>query len=159
MNALVIYDSLYGNTEQIAKIIAKSLNTTALNVNEVRPTSLKDLDILVVGSPTQGGRPTPSVKDFLDSIPGNGLKRIGVTSFDTRISGQDNGFGIKILVGILGFAAGRISRELTKKGGKLVADPVGFIVTGKEGPLKEGEVDRAQTWAAGIVKSSSEIGV
>jgi hypothetical protein len=47
----------------------------------------------------------------------------------------------------------RIANNLKGKGGNLVAPPEGFFVTGKEGPLKEGELERAAGWAKGIVES------
>jgi flavodoxin len=47
----------------------------------------------------------------------------------------------------LGYAAKPIADKLKKKGGKLVLPPEGFFVQGSEGPLKEGEVERAAEWA------------
>ena len=42
-------------------------------------------------------------------------------------------------------------KALEKKGGTLAGSPGGFYVTGGEGPLKEGEVERAAAWAKGLV--------
>ncbi|MDJ1422499.1 MAG: hypothetical protein M5U10_11355 [Candidatus Methanoperedens sp.] len=40
-------------------------------------------------------------------------------------------------------APGRIVDSLKGKGGHLIAPPEGFIVKGNEGPLKQGELERA----------------
>jgi len=54
---------------------------------------------------------------------------------------------------VFGYAAGRIANNLKKKGGILIASPEGFFVTGGQGPLKEGELERAAAWAKGILES------
>ncbi len=63
MKALVVYDSVHGNTREIAESIAQGLSTSAktLHASEVNPQELKGLDLLVIGSPTQGRRPTETV--------------------------------------------------------------------------------------------------
>ncbi len=54
---------------------------------------------------------------------------------------------------LFGYAAGRIADSLKAKGGNLAPPPEGFIVKGNEGPLKEGELERAAGWAKGILQS------
>jgi flavodoxin len=157
MKALIVYDSVYGNTEKIARAIAGALAPSG-EVNVVRPgrvnaSELEPVDLLIVGSPTHGGRPTKAIQEFLSKIPANALKNVGVTSFDTRFQAKDKGVGIRILVGVFGYAAGRIADSLKGKGGYLAAMPEGFIVEGNEGPLKQGELERAAGWARGIVES------
>jgi len=65
-----------------------------------------------------------------------------VAAFDTRLTTR--------LVGIFGYAAARIANSLKRNGGTLIASPEGFFVKGKEGPLKEGELERAARWAKEI---------
>jgi len=60
-----------------------------------------------------------------------------VTSFDTRFSAKDKGIGVRILLRVLGYAAGRIANRLERKGGHLAAEPEGFIVEDSEGPLNK----------------------
>jgi len=158
MKALIVYDSVYGNTEKIAKAVGDAITgeVKVLRVGEVNPSELKTFDLLIVGSPTHGGRPTPAIQEFLSKIPANTLKNVGVTSFDTRFQAKDKGVGIRILVGVFGYAAGRIADSLKGKGGYLVAVPEGFIVEGNEGPLKEGELERAGGWARGMVESKKQ---
>jgi flavodoxin I len=146
MKALVVYDSVYGNTEKIAQAVGEALNngTRVVRVGEAAPTELATLDLLIIGSPTQGGRPTKPMQDFLSRIPESALKNVKVTSFDTRISTR--------LVGIFGYAAGRILEALKTRKGQIAAFPQGFFVQGTKGPLKEGELERAVSWAKGILE-------
>ena len=157
MKALIVYDSVYGNTEKIARAIAGAITPSdgvkVLRAGEANPLELAYIDLLIVGSPTYGGRPMPAVKGFLSKIPANALKNVGVTSFDTRFQAKDRGVGIRILLGVVGYAAGRITDSLKGKGGYLAAPPEGFIVEGNEGPLKQGELERAAGWAKGILES------
>jgi hypothetical protein len=55
------------------------------------------------------------------------------------------------LVNVFGYAAKPISDRLEKKGGELVVSPEGFYVDGTEGPLTEGELERAADWARQIL--------
>jgi len=155
MKVLIVYDSVYGNTEKIAMAIAGAITgeVKVLRVGEVNPSELESVNLLIVGSPVHAGRPTPDTKKLINRIPANALKNVGVTSFDTRFSEKDKGVGIRILLKILGYAAGRIAGRLKGKGGHLVAPPEGFIVNDAEGPLKEGELERAASWAKGVLES------
>ncbi len=147
MKVLIVYDSVYGNTERIAKAIGGSITgeVRVLRVDEANPSELRTIDLFILGSPTQGGRPTPAIRDLLNKVPEASLQGINVAAFDTRISAK--------LVGVFGYAAGRIARNLKGKGGTLIASPQGFFVKGSRGPLKEGELDRAAGWAKGIAES------
>ena len=149
MKVLIVYDSAYGNTEKIARAIAGALTPSGevkvLRPGEVNPSELESVDLLIVGSPTQGGRPTPAIQDFINRVPERAIKGVNVAAFDTRFSTK--------LVGIFGYAAGKIANSLKRKGGTLISSPEPFFVKGKEGPLKEGELERAATWAKRIVES------
>ena len=147
MKALIVYDSVYGNTERIAQAMAEAIAPSgegkALRAGQANLSELESLDLLIVGSPTHGGRPTAAVQDFLNKVPK--LQDINVAAFDTRITTK--------FVKVFGYAAGRIANNLKKKGGILIASPEGFFVTGGQGPLKEGELERAAAWAKGILES------
>ena len=152
MKALIVYDSLYGNTEKIAKAIGDGISgdVEILPANKVNVSELKGLDLLIAGSPTHGGRPSPTMAELLNKIPANGLKGTKVAAFDTRFEKSGHGIGLRLLMTVINFAAGRIAEALKKKGGTQVVEPEGFFVEGKEGPLKEGELERAKEWAKGI---------
>ena len=105
--------------------------------------------MLIVGSPTQRFRPLPAVTALLKSIPDNGLNGVKVAAFDTRFpeSEIEKNRILAFFVRIFGYAAKPIADRLEKKGGDLVAPPEGFYVGGVEGPLLEGELERAADWA------------
>lgn len=153
MSTLVVYESVFGNTEQIAQAIGRALGADArvVRVTEVTPDQLAGLDLLVVGSPTRGFKPMPSVVEFLTGIPDGALNGTKVAAFDTRIDPSDvKGFGgiiLRPMISIFGYAAKPIADRLQAKGGQLIAAPEGFIVMDREGPLKPGELDRAAAWA------------
>jgi len=153
MKALVIYDSEFGNTEQVARAISGALEPDArlLRATEARQGDLNAIDLLLAGSPTQGGRPTSAIKVFIDAIAPAGLDGIDVAAFDTRIAAEDQALPLRMLMRLIGFAAPRIASALEKKGARLVLAPEGFIVEGKEGPLRDGEIERARIWARGIL--------
>ena len=146
MKKLVIYDSQYGNTQKVAEAVAKSISGKLLCVSDTNTTDLTGVEILIVGSPTQGGQSTQNIQAFLSSIPGEFLKNVKVAAFDTRFSESKVNFALKILIKTIGYAAPKIAKSLEAKGGKLILHPEGFIVKGKEGPLAKGELERAKKW-------------
>lgn len=147
MKTLIVYDSVHGNTEKIARAIGDAISgeVEVLRAGEVVSTDLGALDLLIVGAPTYGGRPTPPVRDFLSRVPVGALEGTSVAAFDTRIPAR--------WVRIFGFAAGKIAGRLKRLGGTLVVSPEGFFVKGTEGPLLEGEAERAANWAREIAGS------
>lgn len=161
MKAMVVYDSVYGNTAQIAQAIGNALShalgtqedVQLRKVDEAAPEHLAGLNLLIVGSPTHGFRPTPATSAFLKSIPKNALKDVKVAAFDTRVTEEEvhsHGFLSK-LVDVFGYAAQPIANRLKSKGGALATPPEGFYVGGTEGPLSEGELERAADWARQIL--------
>jgi flavodoxin len=144
MAALVVYESIHGNTEKIALAVRRALGSKARVVRaaEAGPGLLKGIDLLVVGSPTYGGRPTPKAKSFLAALGPGSLQGVRVAAFDTRITMK--------FARIFGYAADRIMAALTSAGGTRAAAPQGFIVTGSEGPLADGELEKAAGWAKGL---------
>ncbi len=156
MKALVVYDSKFGNTAMVAQAISAALapqgEVIVVNVADARPEQLAGVDLLLVGSPTWGSRPTPAITKWLKGLPSRALAGVRVAGFDTRgdMSQVTSRFVLS-LVGFLGFAAAPISDRLAKKGGIVAVPPEGFIVVDREGPLKEGELERAADWAGKIV--------
>lgn len=156
MNAMVVYDSAFGNTEQIAQAIGNSLgnqeNVGIVRVGDVQVGQLMELELLIVGSPTQRFRPTPAISGLLKRIPRNGLKGVKVAAFDTRLTSREINETpvLAFFVRIYGFAARPIANRLEQKGGSPVAPPQGFFVAGMKGPLVQGELERAVDWARQI---------
>ena len=153
METLIVYDSFFGNTEQIARMVAGAIDgSKALRVSKVKPPDMESIDLLIVGSPTRGFMASEAIQVFIKDIPDNTLKGMKVTAFDTRLPAGEVGKGLRLLMKVGGYAAPRIVQVLKKKGGTLIAPPEGFFVKDREGPLKEGELERAASWANGIVK-------
>jgi flavodoxin len=147
MKALIVFDSVHGNTEAIARAIGGvggrgKAAFRVVRAADAKPADLVGLDLLVVGSPTLGGRPTPGVQSFLERIPAGALAKVRVAAFDTRLS--------MWIAKLFGWAADRIAAGLAAKGGIPTAKPAGFIVKGREGPLAEGEREKAAAWAKGF---------
>jgi len=149
MKALIVFDSVYGNTEKIARAIAEAITqpdeVKVLRAGEANTSELASIELLIVGSPTHGGRPTPAVQEFLNKVTQPSIEGINVAAFDTRATSK--------LTRVFGYAAGRIAGHLKRKGGVIIASPEGFFVTGTKGPLKEGELERAAAWVKGILGS------
>jgi flavodoxin len=151
MKTLIVYDSFFGNTKEIAQAIGDSLahdhSVEITQVNNIKPGQLTGVELLIVGSPTRAFRPTKSITDFLNKVPPNGLDGVKVMAFDTRASVADiNSRMLKTLVKAFGYAAEPITKLLRKKGGDLIIPPEGFFVEASEGPLKDGELKRAADW-------------
>ena len=146
MKTLVVYDSTYSNTEKIAKAIGAALtgDVKVLRAAEANAAELNSYDLIVIGSPTYGGRPMPSMADFMNKISESAINGKKVAAFDTRIPTK--------IVKIFGFAADRIAKNLKDKGANLVVPAEAFYVAGKEGPLKDGELERAAVWAKTLIK-------
>ena len=158
MKALVIYESFFGNTEKIAQAIGDALGASmeveVCKVSEIKPEQLKDVNLLIVGSPTRGFMPSPGIKSFIKSIPTNGLQGIKAAAFDTRISEDDAKPRIlRFLMKLFGYAAEPISKKLRNKGAEIVIAPEGFCVKDTKGPLKEGELERAVSWTKKIIET------
>jgi flavodoxin len=142
MKTIVVFDSVYGNTKKIAEAIAGALpgDVQLYAASGANAAGLVAGDLLVVGAPTQGGRPTAAAQSFLDRLPA--LAGVRVAGFDTRLPAK--------WVRIFGYAAPKIDAALKAKGGTPAGSPGGFFVKGKEGPLREGELERAAAWAREI---------
>jgi len=149
---MIVYDSYFGNTEQVAQAMGDALRdeteVEVRRVGDVRAEQVSGLDVLIVGSPTRAFSATPAIKQFLGRVPRQGLDGVQVAAFDTRIAVEETGPRfLALLVKVFGYAAEPIAARLEKKGGTHAASPEGFIVEGTEGPLREGELERAAGWA------------
>jgi flavodoxin I len=159
MKNLIIYDSAYGNTEKIALAIGNALgnreDVTMVRVGDLKTDLWAGLKLLVIGSPTQRFSATLATMNMVKGIPQNGLRGVQVAAFDTRLTKSNIektpvlAFFVR-LSGSAAYAAKHIADRLKKKGGALVVPPEGFFVEGMEGPLVQGELERAAKWAEQI---------
>ena len=154
MKILILYDSVYGHTKQIAQAIGKGVDDQhdleIINANALNKEKLSDVDILIIGSPTHGGRYTEAIQAFFKDMAPDLSKNLSGAAFDTRTS--STGIAGRIEK-IFGRAAPRIVRDMEKQEWRLLVEPEGFIVKGRKGPLREGELDRAEEWAKTILKA------
>ena len=143
MNALIVYDSQFGNTERIAQCITSTLSefgqARAVRVGQVHSEELQGVDMLILGCPTQGMRQTPAMQSFIACIPRELLSGLSVACFDTRFRG-----GLWKIS-----AAPSMAKQLRTMGVELLVPPESFFVKSmkKEGPLLAGELERAACWA------------
>jgi len=160
MKALVVYDSFFGNTEKVAcavgdaigQALASQADVQTLRVGDVKPEHLKGLGLLIVGSPTRAFSASPATKAWLKALSPNSLRGVQVAAFDTRADMNEmNSRALTTFVKLFGYAAEPIANSLTKRGGTLVIPAEGFFIVDKEGPLKDGELARATSWAQQIV--------
>ncbi len=157
LKIILVYDTAYGNTEKIARAIAGGMASAGevrlIRADKAQANELKEADLIIIGSPTQGFRPLALVQKLLEEIPANSLKGIKAAAFDTRIAGEEAKGAGRLIAKIGGYAAPRIASALKKKGLDLIAEPEGFNVNDTKGPLGQGELERAAEWGKKIAES------
>lgn len=139
MKTLVIYDSFFGNTKQVADAVAAQLGAETIKCNDVNKDILSQFELIIVGSPIRGWRPSENTMKLLNSLSVGALNGIKATAFDTRVR-----------LFIHGDAKEAIVKKLNKLGAEIITPAEAFYVTGSEGPLEKNELERAALWAAGI---------
>ncbi len=159
MKTVILFDSYFGNTEKVAASIKERLDPSGELIlsrfNNASSDILENTDILILGSPTRAFRPTKSATDFLKKLPAHSLKGINIAAFDTRISLNDvDSKFLCFMAGLFGYAAEPLQKIMVKKGGTAIVEPKGFYVKGTEGPMTDGELERASAWAASIVEKN-----
>lgn len=160
MRALVVYESMFGSTRIIAEAIAIGLSTQWVDVgaSEVGTTRLPldaDIDLLVVGAPTHAfslSRPETrsaaaeqatgplisaglGLREWLDQLPRD--RDLAVAAFDTHADKK-----------VPGSASRAAHRRLRRRGYHAILPAECFYVAGMQGPLVDGEIDRARHWGA-----------
>lgn len=145
MNALVLYDTNFGNTRKVAEAIAETLGGRAVSVSEASAGEMGKAGLLVVGSPIVGWKPTEKMIAFLAGLGAGQLKSVKAAAFDTRVK-----------LFIHGDAAGKIIHSLEGAGAQIVGPPGLFYVKGKEGPVLDGEIEKARAWAESLKKNAGE---
>jgi len=167
MRSLIVYESMYGNTRQVAEAIAdgcrQSGEVSVVRAANCDPATLAGLDLLVIGGPTHAwSMSRPKTRDaaitsaapgapMVEAKPGEAgvrelLKRLPrlqcpVAVYDTRIGGVPAMF--------TGRASVAIARRLRRRGIRLLGRPRSFLVT-RDSRLLPGELERARSWGAGL---------
>ncbi|GAA0565978.1 hypothetical protein GCM10010172_57070 [Paractinoplanes ferrugineus] len=157
MRALVVYESMFGNTGKLARAIADGLSASAeVSLAEVSTEPAIDgFDLLVVGAPTHAfglSRPASRAEAARLGAPPGG---VGLREYlDTRgpLTGlAAAAFGSRMDKPLSGSAARKAGTRLHRLGCRLVSPPADFRVSGMTGPLLDGEQDRARSWATGLL--------
>ncbi len=159
---LVVYESMFGNTEAVARSIADGIGADDVAVRVVdvgsAPLQLDDVELLVVGAPTHAfGMSRPGTRAAAHDQGAAGPAEQGVREWLGLVQAPgrpvpaacfDTGVRKPLLVGS---AARAIRRRLGRVGFDIAAAPMRFDVTGTPGPLAEGERERARSWGAALV--------
>jgi flavorubredoxin len=130
--ALIVYDSVYGNTEKLARALAVGLESGGVSVDVVKVDAVKldelsEVDLLCVGSPVHAWNVSKPVKEFLERLKRvEGLSGKKAFAFDTKMKSR-----------LAGSAGGKIERKLKDLGLTIAKPSESAIVKGKEGPLEE----------------------
>lgn len=161
MKALVVFESMYGNTAAVAAAVAEGLSALIpVDLVEVgvAPVALSDdVGLLVVGAPTHAfglSRPRTRADAARHSdgplvSPGEGMREwlerledpphpIVVAAFDTRVDRPR----------VPGSAARAAAKRLRRRGLSRIGEPESFYVEDADGPLVAGERQRARAWGA-----------
>jgi flavodoxin len=147
MKALVLFESAYGNTERIARVIAEGLENhgqvTLLHATEAKSVNLWEFDLLVIGSPTQFRKASPTMLGWLDALPYKGLKGYLIAIYDTRY---------QMPVWRSGSAGSQMGKRVRKLGGVLLLEPESFFVNRNAGDLLPGELERVPAWVDALYR-------
>ena len=132
--AIVIYDSMFGNTEKIAKALAfglenRGIQVNCVNVDKADANNLPDYDFLALGGPTHMAGMSKPMKMFLEELGNIDIRGTKGFSFDTRNESRFNRFD-------LNSAAKRIEKKMKRMKVKMIHHRVSAIVEGREGPLE-----------------------
>ncbi len=160
MKSLIVFDSVFGNTERVAchlrDILAETGESTAVRVADYSQDMLRGTELLLLASPTRAFKPTPAMTALVRGFPASTLKSLKTGVFDTRIAMEDITIQfIRFFQKRSGGAAAVMARSLTRKGATLISEPQGFHVMESEGPLKEGELDRAASWVRALITKTN----
>lgn len=179
MDVLIVYESIFGNTHQVAEAIADGIRgaragtaVACAPVSAATADRVAAVDLLIVGGPTHvhgmtssmtrkgavEGATTPDVKKGrtgkhpLDpAATGTGLRDWFHEIHPGRAGRRAAAFDTRLAYPMAGGAARGIARRLRARGYVLVAHPEGFIVAEAEGPMRAGELERARAWGASLV--------
>ena len=142
MNALVIYDSNFGMTKLVAEEVVNNLegNAKTISVKNFRASDLKNIDLVIWGSPINGWKPTVATMDAMNNLSKEDVHGIRFATFDTRVKQFFHGD-----------AKDQMAAKIRALGGKPITESKSFYVKSKEGPLFDGEMENAGIWAKQIM--------
>ncbi len=133
--AIVIYDSRFGNTEKIARALARGIEkqevkVDCFKVDQVDVQKLVEYDFLAIGGPTHMLGMSEPMKEFLENLNSVDISGKKGFCFDTRNQSRFNRFD-------LNSAAKRIEKKMKRMRVKMIKPRKSVMVEGREGPLEE----------------------
>ncbi|WP_216216257.1 flavodoxin family protein [Amycolatopsis aidingensis] len=160
MRAVIVYESMFGNTERVARALAGGLalhgTVDLLNVDDAMGSSFEGTDLIVAGGPTHTfGLSRANTRETASQQAGGGhtVSRSGLRDWLARLPPAPAGtavavFGTRVRKPrwLTGSAAHGTARLLRRRGYRFLARPQDFYVDGMTGPLAEGELARARQW-------------
>ena len=158
MQAVVVYESHWGNTEAVARAIAEGFGPegVALTTNQAGATVIAGVDLIVAGAPVMGFRlPTEGMIEGLRSERGADTSNAPMRTWLDRLP-DGSGAYAAFETGIWwspGGATGAIGRALEAAGYRAIAKGHRFVVEDKDGPLREGELEKACKWGAELAEA------
>jgi hypothetical protein len=164
--ALVVYESMWGNTEAVARAVAAglapSMEVTVTDVQSAPAAPADDVTLVVAGGPThafamtrpstradaerQGatrGSVDRGLREWLEHLP-EGRHPQRLATFDTRVA------KVRHVPGSAAKGAARVGR---RHGYQAAAPAESFWVADTEGPLLDGELARATGWGQRLAES------
>jgi hypothetical protein len=167
MKVTVVYESMFGDTHQVAESIAAGIreaapqaDVTVAPVGKASAEQAGAADLLVVGGPTHMlGMSNPWSRGKAEAIPGAELDDDASVSEGVRewlaalphTEGRAASFDTHLPNPLAGGAARPIARRLRRVGRTVLAHE-GFVVDDAQGPLRAGELDRARSWGAELAR-------
>ena len=153
---LIAYDTVYGNTKQLAEAFVNAVDgsheTKLLHASEVSAADLENIDLVIIGSPTHGGTFTEPIKKLISGLPAKSLEGLKAAAFDTGFERENQKKFLQTVIDVFGYASSKIAKKLENKGADVIGSET-FFVLDTEGPLKEGEIDRAKAWLLDLLKN------
>ena len=172
MRSVVVYESMFGNTRQVAESIGRGLEPSGevavVPVDGADEALRGGVDLLVVGGPTHvHGLSSPRTRAAAVEMASKPESRFGLDEhasgpglrewFGTLASGTARAAAFDTRMPqpavFTGRASKRIRRELRRRGFDVSAPPESFIVDSSN-VLKEGELERARAWGSSLVSSA-----
>jgi flavorubredoxin len=163
MKAIVVYESLWGNTAAIARAIAEGIGpeARALSTAEATGTVIADADLIVAGAPLMAFRlPTDKIRETLRNTKDNKAPtppNLSAPSMRSWLAALPKGKGRAAAFETRfrwspGSATSAISKGLERAGYRIIAKRQRFIVKGTYGPLRDGELEQARGWGGELAK-------
>lgn len=168
MRALIVFESMYGNTRQVAEAVAKGISealaTEVVEVSKAPARLPGDVGLLVVGGPTHAfGMSRPGTREGAAKQATGPLvsRGIGIREWLAGLTAGSPGvdaaaFDTKVKKPLLpGSAAKAARRQLGRSGFRTAQRAKTFWVRGTQGPLLDEEEERARAWGAGLAAGLS----